>query len=214
MRHHTIALALCGLTGSLVLPPPPASAAAPQEPQARTLGLVAAFQAVRSAPEGGQLSKADAKHNEAAFATLDGFFDYDNLVGDAIGPHKAKLSSEELTRFSETFVSVVRLVAYPDSGSFLTRAKLTHAPAKKVGARVQIVVSAVLEEEDLETDITFFWTRTGSVWRVVDVGVDGASLVTDYANQFGRILEKEGAKGLLGRLESKLAELRKAAKTP
>ena len=163
-------------------------------------------------PSGG--TPPTAVHTHEAFVRLDGFFDYPQLVGDAIAPHEAKLTPAERTRFSETFVKVVRLVAYPDSGAFLAKARLTYQPVKEAGKRRLVVVQAVLEEEDLETDIGFVWASSGKGWRIVDVQVDGASLVTDYANQFGRILEREGAKGLLGRLDAKLAELSRDGKRP
>ena len=72
-----------------------------------------------------------------------------------------------------------------------------------------------LVKEDFEITVTFHWMDSGSDWRIVDVSFDGASLVKDYRNQFGRIIDKEGAKGLLKRMVDRLQEEEsKRGKTP
>jgi phospholipid transport system substrate-binding protein len=43
-------------------------------------------------------------------------------------------------------------------------------------------------------------------WMLYDMIIDGVSLIANYRRQFGKIIRKEGYKGLVKRLETKLAE--------
>ena len=74
-------------------------------------------------------------------------------------------------------------------------------PPREASAPLEVLV-----KEDFEITVTFHWMDSGSDWRIVDVSFDGASLVKDYQNQFGRIIDKEGAKGLLKRMVDRLQE--------
>ena len=70
-----------------------------------------------------------------------------------------------------------------------------------------VTVFADIPSEELEVELIFHWSN-GKSPRVVDLSIDGSSLVTDYRNQFGRIIAKEGAKSLLEKIQKKLATLR------
>ena len=186
------------LAGLVAASPLSSGAAGKPGAKERTVALVEAFKAADGA-------------DEAAFRKVDGLFDYDRLTADAIRPHRAKLSAEQLERYAPVLRDLIRLVAYPDSGALLRKAKLTFGEPRTEGKAVSVGLRAELAAEDLEVDLLFQWEESAAGWRVVDVSFDGASLVTDYANQFGRIIGKEGAAGLMKRLEDKLAELRKGS---
>ena len=169
------------------------------DPRTRTEALLAAFQRVKAPPEGERPSDADSKANAAVFAELDGFIDRPTLTGEPIAPHRARLTDAQLQRFGDLFWQVLRMVAYPDSGAFLRKAKWSLRPARGM----DVALHARLEEEDFETDVVFHWKAFPDGLRLVDVSFDGASLVKDYQNQFGRILAKDGALGLLVKLEAR-----------
>ncbi len=186
----------------------PASAA---DPLTRTDELVRAFRAVKSAPEGKTLTSAEKQANSAAFTALDAFFDYDRLTGDSIAAHKDKFKPDELARFSTGFRELIRLVAYPKSGSFFEDAKTKLKLGKRRGKAADVEMHARLEKEDFETTVTFSWEESGGALRLVDVSFEGGSLVKDYANQFGRIIGKDGVAGLLKKLESRLTKERETS---
>ncbi len=172
----------------------------------RTRALVEAFKAVKEADEGKPLGDADRQHNEKAFTTLDGFFDQEHLRAAPVAPHHDKLDEAQRKQFGELFWPILRLVAYPDSGSFLREAKYE---LKAKGA-TDVQLTGRLEKEDLDVDVVFHWKagKDGTL-RLADASFDGSSLVKDYQNQFGRILAKKGAAGLIAMLEKKLAEEQK-----
>ncbi len=176
-------------------------AAAAKTPLERTNELIEALKAVKTAKEGESLSPADKEANKAAFKKLDGFFDFQVLTSEPLVPHKAKLTADQQTKVKSMFGELIRLVAYPKSGSFLREAQV------KLGAGAkpdEVAMDAAIPKDDLKTTVVFRWKDQGGAWRVIDVSFDGSSLIKDYQNQFGRIIDKDGAQGLLNKLTSRL----------
>lgn len=191
---------------------PPASTGAGPVSE-RTRALIAAFMAVQPLPDTGgtPLTPEQRKANEAAFAKLDGFFAYDRLLEDLIGPHRQSFDTAQLERYRSSFRALVRLIAYPGSGGFFRDAVWELKAPQGKGEVVSIELHAKLPKQDLETTVTFHWKEMAGAWRIVDVWFDGSSLVKDYQNQFGRILGKEGVAGLQKRIDDRLAEEQKAS---
>ena len=148
--------------------------------------------------------------NEKAFAALDEYFDFDTLTAEPIRPHRERLTAAQRQEFTGKFRELIRLVAYPDTGAFLRKATRKLGAAREANGVQVVDVDLALPEEDLETRVSFHWKEVRGALRLVDVSFDGDSLVRDYANQFGRILEKEGAGGLLKKADERLAELRRS----
>ncbi|MDX9722384.1 MAG: ABC transporter substrate-binding protein [Myxococcota bacterium] len=153
------------------------------------------------------MSAAQREENELSFARLDGFFDLAAFAEACIAPSKAEFSPEALERFLNSFQALVRDVAYPDSGAFLRRASVkVGVPAARDG-RVFVPVAMLLPDEELELEVSFCWEGEGASARVVDVLFDGDSLVLEYMNQFGAIIDREGVAGLQRKLDAKAEEL-------
>ncbi|MEE8410636.1 MAG: ABC transporter substrate-binding protein [Myxococcota bacterium] len=186
-------------------------ASAADNPMQRTEELVKQFKAVNVLPEDGSaLSDAVKKENAATFSKLDAYFAWDRLTRDTIKPHKSKFSAKQTTAFLDTFRELIRLVAYPGGGDFFDEATYKLKMGKTSGKNSAVEMFAELESEDIETTVTFHWTRVDGALKIYDVGFDGASLVRDYRNQFGRLISKHGVDGLIERLGKKLAKERKA----
>lgn len=175
----------------------------------RTKGLIETFKSVRKAEQGATLTSDDRTANRAAFAALDGYFDYQRLVDDPMAPHVAQLDAAQLQRYRQLFRELIRTVAYPDAGGFFRDAVWTLREKPRGGGRVDVQMAAHVPRKDLDTNVTFHWEpRDGGPLLLVDVSFDGDSIVADYRNQFGRILKKEGPAGLLSRLEKRLTDER------
>ncbi len=194
-------IALCVVTWAML---PLAEARAKADPKARTVALLAAFKQVVPTPEDGSaLSAADKAKNKKAFAALDTFFDFETMTSIPLKPHHKKFSSAQEKNFKHTFAGLIRLVAYPDAGSFLQRSENTIGNARVKGNTAEVDMDVSLEEEDLEMKVTFYWQKSGE-WKLVDTGFDGARLSKDYSNQFGRIIAKSGVDGLIAKLNKRL----------
>jgi phospholipid transport system substrate-binding protein len=185
-----------------------ASAAAPAVD--RTEAFIAAFKKVKSSAKP---TAAEKKANEAVFAELDKFMDFDTLTEKPIEPRAAKFSAKQKAEFSSKFKDLVRRIAYPDSGDFFREAKMkVGAPSEKEGATV-VPIDAHLVKEDLRTKLELYWMKKGGTLRLVDVAFDGDSLIKDYQNQFARLIDKEGVPGTLKKLDEKKAELDKGIRS-
>ncbi len=186
----------------LVLLAVPATHAAEADPLARTRALIALFEKVQAPPEGAAPTEAMRRANADTYAALDGFFDRQALTTAPIAPHREKFSDAQAERFAAVFWALLRLVAYPDSGAFLREAETELGEAGDAATRLK----ARLPKDDLETEVVFRWKPGPDGLRVVDVDFDGASLMKDYQNQFGRLIAKHGVDGLIAKLEARRAD--------
>ncbi|MCB9525213.1 MAG: ABC transporter substrate-binding protein [Myxococcales bacterium] len=205
MTARLVPLLLILITGVPALAAPTADAG-----KARTTALIAAFKAVERAPAGKALTPAQRAANEGHFKALDALFDRDALLKGALGPNAKALDPAQRARFDADFWWLLRSIAYPDSGAFFERAEHAITRTAVTGAQVDVTVFATLADEDIETEITLHWA--GEPLRLVDASFDGASLAKDYQNQFGRILAKKGAAGLLAVLAERRAKIEAAQK--
>lgn len=199
MRSLLLALAL------LFAGVPAAAAAAETSPaRARTEAFIATFQKVKS--------DGSASRNEAVLDELDGFLDFETLVGAPIAPRKEKFTEAQLQRFRTTFRRLFREGAYANSGTFFREGELKIASERTEGDTTLVTIEAYLPSEDLEAEVGLRWKEVDGALRIVDILFDGDSLLLDYRNQFTRIVDQEGVEALLQKIEAKLAELQAAGK--
>ena len=177
-----------------------AGAAHAQAPLERTYKLIEIFKADRAAPEGGKLSTADAAANAKTVAALDGFFDFETFTAACLGPSAVRLSGAQQKEFKERLVDLLRKRGYPNGGSVFREGVLSFAKPVEEGGRTRVPLTISFPKQDLTMDVAFVWGKSG---RVVDLMLDGDSLVKDYSNQVSRIVAKGGPEELLRRLAEK-----------
>ena len=195
---------------TLVLPTLCFAAGLGDEGSKRTQAFIDNLMAVKSS-DTGPLPKADADANQKVFTELDGFFDWDYLMSEPVKPRADKFTPAEMSEFTKKFKEVLRLVAYPDSGSFFRKAKWKLTAPKEDGDKVTVGIDA--KREDLETHVDIHFKKQGNVLKLYDVSFDGDSLVKDYQNQMVRIIDKGGAKDLIAKIDKRKSDLEKPKKT-
>ena len=139
---------------------------------------------------------------------FESYFDFTHMTNAAIAPHVKKFSPEQIKRYRELFTELIRLVAFPSSGKIFNTCQMEIGKSQIHGKVAQVPVTIAKPVEDINMDVVFHWHKN-SEWHVTDVDFDGASLVKDYQNQFGRIILKEGVDKLLEKLAKRLEEERK-----
>ncbi len=187
-----------------------AFAGLPEDGKKRTEGFIDRLLAVKSV-EKGPLPKADQDINQKVFSELDGFFDWDYLMSEPVKPRIDKFSAAEKDEFTKKFKEVLRLAAYPDSGSFFRTAKYKVNVGKET-APDRVTVSIDAKKGDIETKVDIHYKKAGDVLKLYDVSFDGDSLVKDYQNQMVRIIDKGGAKDLIAKIDKRKTELEKPKK--
>lgn len=176
--------------------------------RAHTDQLIAAFKRVKE--DDGKLTATDKATNAKAYTELDELLDRDYFTTISIKPRNEKFSAADLATFKSMFWDVVQRIAYPGSGEFFREGQVKFGTPTQKGDLWTIELTAYIPSEDLETVVGLQW-RGGEKMRIVDVLFDGDSLVRDYQNQFGRIVDKDGSAGLLKALTEKRDELKKKA---
>lgn len=131
-------------------------------------------------------------------------FDYETFATAAIKPHAAQLSAAQMTKYKQAFEALLKKTVHRQAGSALADTKYTVAEPKVAGETATVDVSARMPKDDTQSSVVFTWHKTGDNWKIVDLSIDGGSLVRDYSNQFGRIIKRDGVDALIARLEKRL----------
>lgn len=143
---------------------------------------------------------------------LDDLFDFDRLTDTTLAVHRQAFKPEQFKEFRNLFRQLIRGKAM-DAGQAFNAGDVSFGEEKTVAKQRQVTVHVSNPEKDIDSDIAFIWEEETPSWRVVDVYLDGASVVRDYQNQFGRIIKKDGAEALINKIKSRLSH-REARKTP
>lgn len=139
---------------------------------------------------------------EKACPELDDLFDFDELTRAPLAGHTDKMTPAQRTRLTRAFGTIVRRAArYSGKDLGKGEPQMRFVGRTPRGAKSDVHVAR--PEDDVDMHVAFVWRTGAKRWRVVDVELDGASMVQDYHNQFGRVLKKEGPEGLVTRVESR-----------
>lgn len=74
-------------------------------------------------------------------------------------------------------------------------------------ARSTVYTKMVIPKRSMDLDLTYKLVKKPQGWKIFDVIVDDASLLSNYRFQFDRIIEKGGFDDLIKRMENKLASI-------
>ncbi len=133
-------------------------------------------------------------------------FDIETMSRWVLGKYWRRLSAGERERFVRNFEHLLirtystALLEYEDQ-------KIDYLPlrwdgrAERAQVRTRIVPS---HGQPIPVDYTLRW-KDGE-WKVVDVKIDGVSLVANYRSTFGAEIRSRGIEGLLARLEARARE--------
>ena len=78
--------------------------------------------------------------------------------------------------------------------------------AKQDDVIVRTAIHAESNGRPTTVKVDYLMHREGGAWRVFDVITDDVGMVRNYRSQFNRIIAREGVKGLLAKLNTKLSE--------
>ncbi len=151
------------------------------------------------------LQQWTAKSNAGALpADVVNSFDYASFATEAIKTHATQLNAQQTAKYHQVFEALLKKTVHRQAGSALADTKYTVGEAKIEGAKATVTVDAKMPKDDTQTSVVFTWTKKGDDWKIVDLSIDGGSLVRDYSNQFGRIIKRDGVDALIARLDKRL----------
>lgn len=198
MRLLTIGVAMLILLGQAG-PVPPALAAGPQDRVKATLDAVAGVfhDPTLQAPD------AQAERKRRVRDIINDSFHFDEMAPVSLGPYWDRLTpvqQEEFVRlFGEFFGGVYsRLVL-----RFLGDRKTTYVSESVEGDRA-IVETVLLGDRGERLSVEYQLVSRGGRWGMVDVRLDGVSLVTNYRSQFSKIIRTSTYDTLVERIRRKV----------
>jgi ABC-type transporter MlaC component len=184
------------------------AAQAEQSPREYTETLLGNFKKLK--PEKGS-TPAEKAENKKIIDQLDASFDFEGITTKLMAPRVDKFTAAQKAEFRTKFHELVRAGAFVDSGSFFKKAKLEFLPVKaSTDGATTVPVHVTVPGEDTDMTVALQWKKDGANLKVVDVLIDGDSLVKDYQNQVARIVDKKGVAGVLQALDERKASADRA----
>jgi ABC-type transporter MlaC component len=185
----------------------PGFAAAQDVPRERAEKLLASF---RELKPGKGLAPAEQAANTRIVESLDAAFDFEGITASILAPRAEKLTPVERKRFKDEFHGLIRAGTFVDTSAFFKKATLTFKPSAPGAAGAVVAIHVAVPSDDTELDVGLVWRELAGTHKVVDVLVDGDSLVKDYQNQVARIVDRDGAAGLFAKLAERRAQIDRA----
>jgi phospholipid transport system substrate-binding protein len=132
-------------------------------------------------------------------------FDFMRMTALAVGKHwrtatpeqKEALIAEFRTLLTGTYFNT--MLRYRDAKITIKPDVIIENEGKEATVKSSVLVKDI--KEPVAIDYVLYNTAEG--WKVFNVNVEGASLVTVYRNQFGDEITKNGIDGLIATLKSK-----------
>lgn len=132
-------------------------------------------------------------------------FDFERMTRLAVGRNWAQANPEQKQSLIKEFRTML-VRTYSSSLAQYRNQQIDIKPAK-VGAadKDAVVKTAVVQQGGPPIPIDYAMEKTDSGWKVYDVVIDGASLVTTYRGTFNDQVQKGGIDGLVKTLQERNA---------
>ncbi|WP_338809283.1 ABC transporter substrate-binding protein [Neisseria leonii] len=131
------------------------------------------------------------------------YFDFERMTALAVGNPWRNASAAQKQALTNEFRT---LLIRTYSGTMLkfknSKVTVRDNPVVNRGGK-EVIVRAEVSQGGKPVNMDFTAYQSGSRYRVYNVAVEGASLVTVYRNQFGQTIQQKGIDGLIAELKSK-----------
>lgn len=131
-------------------------------------------------------------------------FDYPDAARRALGPHWNARSPQERDEFVRLFADLLDR-AYVSKIDLYQGEKVRYL-GETVDGDQATVKTRVATRQGSEIPIDYRMHAKDGRWLVYDVIIEGVSLVSNYRNQFNKVVQTESYQALVDKLKSKDAE--------
>ncbi len=128
-------------------------------------------------------------------------FDFDRMSRWVLGRHWRSATAEQREHFIDAFRTLlvrtygVALLEYTDQ-------TIKYLPVRASGDADKVMVRTEIEQRGAPSiPIIYRMYLLDGAWKVVDLNIDGVSLVSNYRSSFGNELAQGGLQPLLNRLD-------------
>ena len=154
------------------------------------------------------LNKANGSNNAAVRKQAENYatpyFDFQRMTALAVGNPWRQASDAQKKALTHEFQTML-IRTYSGTMLRYKNAKVTvrDNPIVNNGGKEVIVRAEVTQAGNKPVNMDFTTYQSGGKYRVFNVAVEGASLVTVYRNQFGETIKSKGFDGLIAELKTK-----------
>lgn len=177
----------------------PAVAAAPQEAVRQLITSVSAV--VDDPALQGSASKVERQRHIGGI--IHDAFEYQEMARHSLGAQWGTLTPPQRQEFTRLFADLFERSYSVLVVRFLGGRTTTYAGESIDGDRA-VVRTRLLSEQDGEMPVEYRLAASGGRWAVVDVVVDGVSLVANYRVQFAKIIRSSSYETLLQRMRKRV----------
>ena len=130
-------------------------------------------------------------------------FDFERMTRLAVGRNWAQASDAQKQALTKEFRTLL-VRTYSTSLSQYRNQTIEVKPTKlAAGDKDAVVKTAVIQQGGPQIPIDYAMEKVDSGWKVYDVIIDGASLVTTYRGTFNDQIQKGGIDGLVTTLQER-----------
>ncbi|MBL6686268.1 MAG: ABC transporter substrate-binding protein [Methylophilaceae bacterium] len=131
-------------------------------------------------------------------------FDFDKISRLVIGKHWRTSSEEQKLQFKEEFKNLLLRTYAVALGKYQDQ-KIEFLPMRmKPEDKIVTVKSEIIQSAAQPVKVDYVLTRGGPQgWSVIDIIIEGVSLVTNYRGQFASEIKSNGMDGLIKVLAAK-----------
>jgi phospholipid transport system substrate-binding protein len=129
-------------------------------------------------------------------------FDFNKICRLVMGKNWRKMSAEQKEEFSLGF-KMLLLRTYAVALSKYTDQKITVLPMKKQKGSIVTVKTEITQASSQPINVDYALSNSTGKWLVIDLIIEGVSMITNYRGQFGTSVRTNGIDGLLKELKNK-----------
>ena len=129
-------------------------------------------------------------------------FDFNKICRLVMGKNWRKMSVEQKEEFSSGF-KMLLLRTYAVALSKYTDQKITVLPMKKQKGSIVTVKTEITQASSQPINVDYALSNSTGKWLVIDLIIEGVSMITNYRGQFGTSVRTNGIDGLLKELKNK-----------
>lgn len=132
------------------------------------------------------------------------YFDFERMTALAVGAPWRSASAAQKKALTREFQT---LLIRTYSGTMLkfknAKVDVGNNPIVNKGGKEVVIHTKVNNTGSKPTQMDYTMYQSGSKYRIYNVSVEGASLVTVYRNQFNQTIRQKGIDGLIAELKAK-----------
>lgn len=154
-----------------------------------------------------ELKKPNRTEERRAFLrkVTDERFDYEEMAKRALSIHWAKRSLQERKEFVSLFKELLER-SYINKIESYSDEVILYA-SETVESDFSVVKTKIVTKRNIEIPIDYKLYKTKAQWKIYDVSIEGVSLVSNYRNQFNKIIRAHSYEELVKRLKAKKEEI-------